>query len=138
MSQPAVSPAAGSSACEYKTVKGYNEKGFLTTATVPVGAKTTFDDRGFPVTVYPQGCEASALALQNKALTQPTPSEGVIGAKAGFATSTTAMALPTDDSIYTQSKKKVSKHTDKSGASTVAARCCAAFGIFLSALLFLA
>jgi hypothetical protein len=138
MSQPAVSPAAGSSACEYKTVTGYNENGFSTTATVPVGAKTTYNDRGLPVTVYPQGCGGSTLALQNKAGTQPTPAEGVIGANAGFATSTTAMALPTDDNVYKQSKKKVSKHTDQSGASTVAARCGAAFGLFMSALLFLA
>ena len=140
-SQPAVSPAAGSSACEYNTVTGYNEKGFLTTATVPVGAKTQYDDRGFPVTVYPKGCGDSTLALQNKGVAEPTPGDGVIGAKAGFATSTTAQTLPTDNSVYLESKAKSrtkGTSTDESGASTLAARCVAAFGIFMSASLFLA
>jgi hypothetical protein len=58
-----------------------------------------------------------------------------MGEKGGWATKTTAMALPTDASIFTQSN---SKSSDQSGASTVAVRCCAAFGIFFSALLFLA
>lgn len=140
-SRPAVSPAAGSSGCDYKTVKGYNEQGFPTTETIPVGVKTTWDDRGFPVTVYPKGCEASALSLQNKAVATPTPAAGVIGEKGGFATSTTAMALPTDASVDTQSKatsKGSHISTDQSGASIVTARCVAGFGIGLSALLFLA
>lgn len=131
-SSPAVSPAAGSSGCEYKTVKGYNQQGFLTTETVPVGASTRYDNKGFPVTVYPKGCGINTVALQNKALATTL---AVMGEKGGWATKTTAMALPTDDSIYTQSK---SKSSDQSGASTVAARCCAVVGIFLSALRFLA
>ena len=132
MSSPAVSPAAGSSGCAYKTVKGYNQQGFLTTETIPVGASTRYDSKGFPVTVYPQGCDVNTAALQNKALATTL---AVMGEKGGWATKTTAMALPTDDSVYTKSK---SKSSDQSGASTVAARCCAAFGILFSALLFLA
>ena len=42
----------------------YDQQGFLTTATVPEGVSTTFDDKGFPVTVFPQNCQASDLPAQ--------------------------------------------------------------------------
>ena len=131
-SSPAVSPAAGSSGCAYKTVKGYNQQGLLTTETIPVGASTTYDNRGFPVTIYPKDCQVNTAVLQNKALATTL---AVMGEKGGWATKTTVMGLPTDASVYTQSN---SKSSDQSGASTVAVRCCAAFGIIFSALLLLA
>ncbi|EME42242.1 glycoside hydrolase family 16 protein [Dothistroma septosporum NZE10] len=59
-SSPAPSPAAaGCSGSGYKVVTKYNEQGFLTTATIPAGASTGWDDKGMPTTVLPANCMIS-------------------------------------------------------------------------------
>ncbi|KAK1063738.1 transglycosylase [Friedmanniomyces endolithicus] len=58
-SSPAVSPAGFCSVSGYSLVTSYDVRGFLTTATVPVGVSTGWDDRGLPTTVYPSNCPAS-------------------------------------------------------------------------------
>ncbi|KAK4614738.1 putative extracellular glycosidase [Fulvia fulva] len=59
-SLPAPSPAVGGcSGSGYKLVTKYNEQGFLTTATIPAGASTGWDDKGMPATVLPANCMIS-------------------------------------------------------------------------------
>ncbi|KAK0363764.1 transglycosylase [Friedmanniomyces endolithicus] len=43
----------------YSLVTSYDIRGFLTTATVPVGVSTGWDNRGLPTTVYPSNCPVS-------------------------------------------------------------------------------
>ncbi|KAK3703078.1 transglycosylase [Vermiconidia calcicola] len=57
-SLPVVSPAAHCSPSGYKTVTGWNDRGFPTTATVPMGVSTGWDDKGFPTTVC-ANCEVT-------------------------------------------------------------------------------
>jgi len=50
---------ASCSASGYEVVASYDARGFLTTATVPVGVSTGWDVRGFPTTAYPSNCQIS-------------------------------------------------------------------------------
>ncbi|KAK1073350.1 transglycosylase, partial [Friedmanniomyces endolithicus] len=58
-SSPALSPAGFCSVSGNSLVTSYDIRGFLTTATVPVGVSTGWDDRGLPTTVYPSNCPVS-------------------------------------------------------------------------------
>nr|POE48147.1 putative extracellular glycosidase [Quercus suber] len=68
ISSPAVSPAAFCSGLSYSTVTSFDEQGFLTTATVAIGASTGWDEQGFATTVFPSGCAASSTVTAMKAI----------------------------------------------------------------------
>ncbi|WPH04859.1 Hypothetical protein R9X50_00775600 [Acrodontium crateriforme] len=60
-SSPAASSAAPCSVTGYSVVTAYDQRGFLTTNTIPIGVSTAYDARGFPTTIYPSNCDASNL-----------------------------------------------------------------------------
>lgn len=62
-----VSPAVSCSAPGYSVLTQYDEQGFLTTETVPIGISTGWDEQGFATTVYAASCTVSNIATAIKA-----------------------------------------------------------------------
>ncbi|KAK3643867.1 transglycosylase [Elasticomyces elasticus] len=56
---PAPSQPGFCSVSGYSLVTAFNQQGFATTATVPIGISTGWDDRGLPTTVFPSNCPVS-------------------------------------------------------------------------------
>nr|OQO28131.1 hypothetical protein B0A51_05671 [Rachicladosporium sp. CCFEE 5018] len=80
----AVSAAGFCSASGYELTTGYDQRGFLTTASVPI-VSTGFDDRGFATTIYPSNCVARNLPMAagdmlgtNSAVTSAATTTGVV------------------------------------------------------------
>ena len=72
----------------------YNDQGFPTTVTVPVGVSTRYDQRGFQVTVYPSNCPTKNLPLQVGNVLAPTGTNTEKDIAGELATGTPA-PLPT-------------------------------------------
>ena len=89
-----------------------------------VGAITTFDDKGLPVTVNPSGCQVNDFQEKVAEIMGVTQTNGVLVAEPTVQPS----ALPTDIGFYLQEKK--------SKGSTVTVHWFSTFGTFIAALLF--
>ncbi|KAK5705806.1 transglycosylase [Elasticomyces elasticus] len=61
---PAPSQPGFCSVSGYSLVTAFNQQGFATTATVPIGISTGWDDRGMPTTVFPSNCPASNVPFK--------------------------------------------------------------------------
>lgn len=83
----------------YSVVTSYDQQGFPTTATVPMGISTSWDHRGFAVTVYPRNCQTRNLPLQVGNVLAPTGTGGDGGSDGELPAGTTA-PLPTDLGVY--------------------------------------
>lgn len=86
-------------------VTSYDQKGFLTTATIADGLSTGWNDQGLPTTVYPLGCvttkpatrelvAADALAMDEVATTD---SSDILLATAASSSLITAQVTRTSD-----------------------------------------
>jgi YD repeat-containing protein len=62
------SPAASCTGSGFKTVKSYDQQGFLTTVTVPAGASTGWDNQGLPTTAFPSACITPAVVAGSNKL----------------------------------------------------------------------
>lgn len=104
----------------------FNQRGFKVIETVPVGIKTTFNDKGFPVTVYPANCQASSVPDKaDEILKLATLTDGA------FTTKATAQPSPLTPGL---SLLKQAKQPKQSDSSTVNVRCFAAFSTMLAAI----
>ena len=89
-SSPAVSPQALPSAGGSEVITTYDDKGFLTTMTVPAGWQTvvkSYNEQGFPITAAPTSTPAAAL--------QAEAVSTVDGAGGSLLASSTTKAAPT-------------------------------------------
>ena len=118
---PAVSQAPHCSN-GYKVVTTFNQRGFKTVETVPVGVSTKFDDKGLPVTVYPPNCQITNIPLKVAAIMGVTQTNG------GAEPTAQASVLPSNLGVYLQEKQ--------SGGSTVSARWFAVVGTSMAAMMF--